>query len=91
MRSLAFPQMLKNCISVRGLKLPQLGWLKVRWSRAIPDLFQVKQARVVRKASGYFVVLSLEADVDIPSAPYHGHSIGIDVGLAYFLCTSDGL
>lgn len=91
MRSFAFPQMLKNCISVQGLKLPQLGWLKVRWSRAIPDLFQVKQARVVRKASGYFVVLSLEADVDIPAVPDHGHSIGIDVRLEYFLSTSDGL
>ena len=91
MRSFAFPHMLKHCIGTQGLKLPQLGWLKVRWSRAIPDLFQVKQARIVRKASGYFVMLSLAADVDIPAVPYHGHSIGIDVGLEYFLSTSDGL
>ncbi|MGB3292606.1 MAG: transposase [Phormidesmis sp.] len=91
MRGFAFPQMLKNCLSPEGIKLPQLGWLKVRWSREIPELFQVKQARVVRKASGYFVMLSLEADVEIPSVPYHGHSIGIDVGLEYFLSTSDGL
>ena len=91
MRSFVFPQMLKNCVSTEGIKLPQLGFLKVRWSRQIPELFAVKQARVVRKASGYFVMLSLEADVDIPEVPYHGHSIGIDVGLEYFLSTSDGL
>lgn len=90
MRSFVFPQMLKNCVSADGIKLPQLGWLKVRWSRQIPDLFTVKQARIVRKASGYFVMLSLEADVDIPAVPYHGHAVGIDVGLEYFLSTSDG-
>ena len=91
MRSFVFPQMLKNCLSDEGIKLPQLGFVKVRWSREIPELFQVKQARIVRKASGYFVMLSLEADVSIPDVPYHGHSIGIDVGLEYFLSTSDGL
>ena len=91
MRSFAFPQMLKNCISKEGVKLPQLGWLNVRWSRTIPEVFKVKQARIVRKASGYFVMLSLAADIDIPAAGYRGHSMGIDVGLEYFLSTSDGL
>lgn len=91
MRSFLFPQMLKNCITDKGIKLPQLGFVKVRWSREIPDVFTVKQARVVRKASGYFVMLSLEADVDIPATPFYGHSVGIDVGLEYFLSTSDGL
>ncbi|WP_017660678.1 RNA-guided endonuclease InsQ/TnpB family protein, partial [Baaleninema simplex] len=106
MRSFVFPQMLnastplsvesersrglKNCVSDKGIKLPQLGWVRVRWSRKIPDLFQVKQARIVRKASGYFVVLSLQADVDIPAVAPHGHPVGIDVGLEYFLSTSDG-
>ncbi len=91
MRSFLFPQMLKNCISDEGIKLPQLGFVRVRWSRGIPNLFKVKQARIVRKASGYFVMLSLEADVNIPEVPFHGHPIGIDVGLEYFLSTSDGL
>ncbi|MGB3613861.1 MAG: hypothetical protein WBA10_08710 [Elainellaceae cyanobacterium] len=35
-------------------------------------------------------MLSLEADVDIPDVPFHGHPVGIDVGLKYFLSTSDG-
>ena len=91
MRSFVFPQMLKNPVSAKGIKLPQLGLIKVRWSRDIPDLCTVKQARIVRKASGYFILLSLQSDVDIPEVPFHGHSIGIDVGLEYFLSTSDGL
>jgi putative transposase len=89
-RSFVFPQMLKNCVSLEGIKLPQLGWVKVRWSREIPELFEVKQARIVRKASGYFVLLSLQADVSIPAPLPHGHGFGIDVGLEYFLSTSDG-
>ncbi|MFQ3612452.1 MAG: transposase, partial [Cyanobacteriota bacterium] len=88
MRSFVFPQMLNNCITPAGIRLPQLGLVKVRWSRRIPDLFQVKQARVVRKASGYFVLLSLQADVDVPAPMPHGHPVGIDVGLEYFLSTS---
>lgn len=90
MRSFVFPQMLKNCVTPDGIKLPQLGLVKVRWSREIPALFEVKQARIVRKASGYFVMLSLQADVAIPATMPHGHPVGIDVGLEYFLSTSDG-
>jgi putative transposase len=89
-KSFVFPQMLKNCLSIEGIKLPQLGLIKVRWSREIPKLFQVKQARIVRKASGYFVMLSLQAEIDIPAVMPHGHPVGIDVGLEYFLSTSDG-
>lgn len=90
MRSFVFPQMLKNCITPEGIKLPQLELIRVRWSREIPALFEVKQARIVRKASGYFVMLSLQADVDVPTTLPHGHPVGIDVGLEYFLSTSDG-
>ena len=90
MRSFVFPQMLKNCITPEGIKLPQLGLVKVRWSREVPDLFKVKQARIVRKASGYFVMLSLQADVEVPAVTPHGHPVGIDVGLEYFVSTSDG-
>lgn len=35
-------------------------------------------------------MLSLQADVDTPAAMPHGHPVGIDVGLEYFLSTSDG-
>jgi putative transposase len=90
MRSFVFPQMLKHCITDEGIKLPQLGLVNVRWSREIPEIFQVKQARIVRKASGYFVLLSLQAEVEIPAVIPHGHPLGIDVGLEYFLSTSDG-
>lgn len=33
----------------------------------------------------------MQLDVDVPDTPFHGHTIGIDIGLESFLATSDGL
>jgi putative transposase len=90
MRSFVFPQMLKNCIQGDSIKLPQLGVVEFIKSREIPDGFVVKQARIVRKASGYFLILSLECDVTVPDTMPHGFPVGIDLGLDQFLATSEG-
>lgn len=89
MRSFVFPQMLKDCVRKGQIKLPQLGWMKFRQSRPIPDGFVVKQARIVRKATGYFIVLSLQLDVNVPQPIPHGHPKGLDLGFASVVCTSD--
>ena len=60
LRSFVFPQMLKNCLEKGKIKLPQLGWLKIRQSRDYPTGFEVKQARIVRKASDFYVMLTFE-------------------------------
>ncbi len=90
MRSIVFPQMLKNCIQGISIKLPQLGEVEFIKSRNIPDGFVVKQARIVRRASGYFVMLALECDVKVPDVAPAGYPIGIDLGLDKFLATSEG-
>ncbi len=90
MRSFVFPQLNKNPISDRAIKLPGLKEVKWRMSRPIPDGFVPKQARIVRKASGYFVMLSLQLDVDVPSPMPHGHPRGLDLGYDKFVATSDG-
>ena len=82
--------MLKDCVKGNQIKLPQLGWVKFRKSRDIPDGFELKQARIVRRASGYFLMLSMQLDVNIPDVDFQGHSLGIDLGLDKFLATSDG-
>ena len=91
MRSFVYPQLGKSEI-LKGnqIKLPQLGWLEYIKSREIPDGFVVKQARIVRKASGYFVMLTLECDVNVPEPVPSGHAVGIDWGLDKFVATSDG-
>jgi putative transposase len=90
MRSFVFPQLGKNPIKKDAIKLPQLGWVQWRLSRVIPAGFEVKQARIVRKASGYFVMLSLQLNVDVPSPTPHGHCLGLDLGFDKFVATSDG-
>ena len=92
MRSFVYPQLGKSQF-LRGnqIKLPQLGWLEYIKSREIPDGFVVKQARIVRKASGYFVMLTLECDVLVPSPVPSGHPLGLDLGLDKFVATSDGV
>ena len=90
MRSFVFPQLNKDPISVDSIKLPGLKSVNWRMSRPIPDGFVTKQARIVRKASGYFVMLSLQLDVDIPNPLPHGHPRGLDLGFNKFVATSDG-
>ena len=90
MRSFVFPQLNKNPISKKSIKLPGLKEVKWRMSRPIPDGFVPKQARIVRKASGYFVMLSLQLNVDVPQPMPHGHPRGLDLGYDFFVATSDG-
>jgi putative transposase len=97
MRSFVFPQFKRHPIKGELIKLPELGWVKMRLSRPIPGGFKLKQVRIVKKASGYFAMLSLQCDVQVPdvmpdfvSLRYHGHPVGIDLGLEKFLATSDG-
>ncbi|MEB3292971.1 MAG: transposase [Synechococcales bacterium] len=59
--------------------------------RPIPDGFKVKTIRIIKKHSGWYATLCIQADVKVPEVPPRGASIGIDVGLEYFLSTSDGL
>jgi putative transposase len=91
MRSFVYPQMGKGKLMEGSkVKLPQLGWMEFVKSRDIPDGFVIKQARMVRKASGYFLMLTLESDVSVPDPMPMGHPRGIDLGLDQFAATSDG-
>ena len=91
MRSFVYPQLGRGqLLKGNQIKLPQLEWLEYIKSREIPDGFVVKQARIVRKASGYFVQLALECDVSVPNVMPHGHPVGIDLGLDKFVATSEG-
>ena len=82
--------MLVNPVGSGWVKLPQLGKVEVIMHRPIPSGFELKQARIVKKASGYYVMLSLQLDVNVPDTPPSGRPLGIDVGLEKFLATSDG-
>lgn len=90
MKSILFPQFKVNPITGWQIKLPKLGKVQINLHRPIPDGFVVKQVRVIKKAVGWFVVISICSDISIPDAVPHGHFIGVDVGLNSYLATSDG-
>lgn len=72
------------------IKLPKLGEMPIVLHRVIPDGFTVKTVRVTRKHSGWYCTLCLQIEVHIPDVVPHGAAMGIDVGLSYFLSTSEG-
>ncbi len=90
MRSFLFPQIKGEAIDGNSIKLPKIGQVSLNLHRPIPEGFDLKAVRVVRKHSGWYVMLTLKADVDVPDIPPEGYALGLDVGLEYFLSTSDG-
>ncbi len=94
MRSLVFPQLNLDVVrefdGANEINLPKIGWVKMHLSRPIPEGFEAKQIRIVKRASGYYAMVTLQCDVEIPQAVVSGHGLGIDLGLNHFLATSDG-
>ncbi|NES19935.1 MAG: transposase [Symploca sp. SIO3E6] len=91
MRSFSFPQLGKSPLGKGQIKLPVIGVVKFRQSRYIPDGGVVKQARIVKRISGWYVMLTINSNVDVPEVKPHGKGRGIDVGLISMVASSDGL
>ena len=85
-----FPQLGKNPVKTDAIKLPIFGWVRAVLHRPIPNGFAIKQARIVKRAVGWYAMLFLECDVAVPDAMPHGHPLGVDLGLNTFAATSDG-
>jgi putative transposase len=90
MKSILFPQFSTNPITGWQIKLPKLGKVQINLHRPIPDGFVIKQVRIVKKALGWFALISIQSDIQIPEPVPHGQCIGVDIGLNKYLATSDG-
>jgi putative transposase len=91
MRSFVFPQLGKNLFVNNTLNLPKIGKIRLREYRKILEKAAVKQARIVKRASGWFVMLTVQWDVSIPEIKAHGELLAIDVGINSFVATSNNL
>ncbi len=91
LRSFVFPQLGKEPLKRRYIKLPVIGWVKFRQSRDIPTDATVKQVRIVKRASGWYAMLTLQWSVSVPQIMPHGEALGVDVGLMSFIAASNGL
>lgn len=66
-----------------------VGHVKVRLYRPLPEGARVKAIWLTKRASGYWVILSLEQPaVSVP--PREGPAVGLDVGLRHYVQASDG-
>ena len=90
MKSMLFPQFKTNPLTGWQIQIPKVGKVQINLHRPIPEGFVIKQVRVVKKAVGWFAVVAIQSDFDIPSPIPHGHAIGVDVGLLSYVATSDG-
>lgn len=90
MRSFLFPAMSKDCLGIGKIKLPHFSWVNLRQSRPFPVGFVAKQARIVKKASGYYVVICFQSQEEIPDSLPGKISLGIDAGIESFAATSSG-
>ncbi|MEV7213869.1 RNA-guided endonuclease TnpB family protein [Kitasatospora cineracea] len=73
------------------LRLPKIGDLAVRWSRALPSV--PCTVTVVKDSAGrYFASFVVESDpvADLARAPGTGSVVGVDLGLGHFAVLSDG-
>jgi len=91
MKSFVFPQLGKSPLKNGSINFPKIGWVKFRQSREIPDDAEIKQARIVKRASGWYIMLPLQWDVIVPQPIPHGEPVGVDVGLLSFIATSTGV
>ncbi|MFN8493717.1 MAG: transposase [Caldilineaceae bacterium] len=70
----------------RRVKLSGIGRISVRWHRPIEG--QIKTVRIIRKAGHWYVCFACEVEAQ-PLDPIDA-SVGLDVGLASMITTSDG-
>ena len=92
MRCFNEPQLGTTFHQGNRFKLPVIiDPIKFWQDRPIPQGEIVKQARVVRGSTGWYIMLTLQWDVSIPDTIPHGNSLGIDIGLTNFVATSNGL
>jgi len=67
--------------------VPKAGWIRFRWSRAVPP--SAKSYRVTRDAAGRWYVAFAVIPEPVP-APGNGHAVGIDRGVAVSAALSTG-
>lgn len=71
------------------IKLPRIGWLRLKECGYLPLNVKINSVTVKEKANRWFVSVQTEEQVNVPENK--GPAIGIDLGLKSFVVGSDGL
>ncbi len=73
-------------IDGRRLRVSGIGRIAVRWHRPLEGT--IKTVRLIKKASGWYACFSVEYTPQ--PLPPTGRDVGVDVGIASLITTSDG-
>jgi putative transposase len=71
------------------LRLFEIGRVRVRWHRSIPDNGTIKTCRIKHRAGQWFVTFAVELPESI-ELPKTGNIIGLDMGISALITTSEG-
>ena len=72
------------------VKIPTLGWIRLKEFGYIPVNSIVKSGTISQKANRYYVSILVEEDIKINKEPY-SKGIGLDLGLKNFTICSNGI
>lgn len=72
------------------IKIPTLGWVRLKEYGYIPKHAVVRSGTVSKKAGRYFVSVLCEVEDVKPNVPLQSTGIGIDLGIKTFAVCSDG-
>ena len=89
-RSFLYPQIKNTDLRESEIRLPKIGWIRIRKSRPYPQRFQPKQLRIVRKATGYFAQIIFVSKKSVPDPLPGKKSLGLDAGISSFVANSKG-
>lgn len=70
------------------IKLPRLGWLRLKESGYLPTDAKINSVTVKERAGRWFVSIQVEEDIVVPEN--QGAVIGLDLGLSSLVVGSDG-
>jgi putative transposase len=73
-----------------ALRVQNVGAIKVKLHRFLPDGAKIKHVILRRKASGWYVYLMLDVPDSLPAEPNGLPAVGADMGLLRLLTLSDG-
>ncbi|QMS84573.1 transposase [Candidatus Xianfuyuplasma coldseepsis] len=82
---------ISNNIRLEGkkLKLPKLGWVKMKLHRPLPETSIIKAATIKREAGKYYVSLRIQYEQETPTIKRNS-IIGLDFSLRHLYVGSDG-
>ncbi len=87
-RSFVYPQIKSSDFKDTEIRLPKIGWLRIRKSRKYPTGMTPKQLRIVRKATGYFAQIIFVSHESVPDILPGETSLGLDAGISSFVASS---